>query len=46
MTVFWGTKRALLGPLGVWTYRDIFLSFLDDSSWISFAATLSRGLVA
>jgi hypothetical protein len=46
VTVFWGTKRALLGPLGVWTYSDILLSVLDDASWTTFAGTLSRGLTA
>ncbi|WP_394820803.1 hypothetical protein [Pendulispora albinea] len=46
MSVFWGTKRALFGPLGVWRYRDVLLSVLDDASWTAFARRLSLGLLA
>lgn len=46
MTVFWGTKRALLGPLDVWTYRDCLLSVLEEPGWAEFARRLSLGLVA
>lgn len=46
MTVFWGTKLALPGPLGTWNYRDVLLSVLDGERWVRFARRLSLGLLA